>query len=102
MLRAGCFDRLRPLRVAPCSSANRRPGGASRPGMGDPRARTQHSGRVCLLVVLSRVVPGLPLVVAANRDERFDRPATPMAILRAVGPRRLGGRDDKAGGTWLA
>jgi len=57
---------------------------------------------MCLLVVLSRVVPGFPLIVAANRDERLDRPAVPMDVLRATAPRTLGGRDGLAGGTWLA
>ncbi|HEY5272063.1 MAG TPA: NRDE family protein [Acidimicrobiales bacterium] len=57
---------------------------------------------VCLLVVCSRVVPSFPLVVAANRDERLDRPATPITVLRESGPRVLGGRDELAGGTWLA
>lgn len=57
---------------------------------------------VCLLVVLSRVVPGLPLVVAANRDERLDRPATAWTVLRAASPLVVGGRDEVAGGTWLA
>jgi uncharacterized protein with NRDE domain len=46
--------------------------------------------------------PDAPLVVAANRDERTDRPATPMTVLRTSDPRILGGRDDLAGGTWLA
>lgn len=63
---------------------------------------TRRQSDVCLLIVLARVVPGLPLVVAANRDERLDRPATPMVILRAAGPRILGGRDEVEGGTWLA
>jgi uncharacterized protein with NRDE domain len=57
---------------------------------------------VCLLVVCSRVVPGFPLVVAANRDERLDRPATAITVLRENAPRILGGRDELAGGTWLA
>jgi uncharacterized protein with NRDE domain len=57
---------------------------------------------VCLLVVCSRVVSGFPLVVAANRDERLDRPATAIAVLRQREPRILGGRDELAGGTWLA
>ncbi|HEV8064732.1 MAG TPA: NRDE family protein [Acidimicrobiales bacterium] len=57
---------------------------------------------MCLLIVLSGVVPTLPLVVAANRDERVDRPATAMTVLGAGGPRILGGRDELAGGTWLA
>lgn len=56
---------------------------------------------MCLLVVLSRVVPGAPLVVAANRDERLARPAEPMAVLGDE-PRIVGGRDLVAGGTWLA
>jgi len=49
-----------------------------------------------------RVVSGAPLIVAANRDERFDRPAIPMTVLRSSGPRILGGQDQLAGGTWLA
>jgi uncharacterized protein with NRDE domain len=57
---------------------------------------------MCLLIVLSRVLPEMPLVVVGNRDERFDRPAEPMAVLREDDPRTLGGRDLVAGGTWLA
>jgi uncharacterized protein with NRDE domain len=56
---------------------------------------------VCLLVVCSRAVPGFPLVVAANRDERLDRPATAFTVFREREPRILGGRDELAGGTWL-
>ncbi len=48
------------------------------------------------------VVPDAPLIVAANRDERLDRPAVPMTVLREREPRILGGRDELAGGTWLA
>ena len=57
---------------------------------------------VCLLVLLFGVDPDAPLVVAANRDERLDRPAVAMTVLAEGGPRILGGRDNKAGGTWLA
>ena len=57
---------------------------------------------MCLLVVLSRVVRGAPLVVAANRDERYSRPSQSIAVLRVAAPRILGGRDGLAGGTWLA
>lgn len=57
---------------------------------------------MCLLVVVSRLDPGAPLVVGANRDERVDRPAAAMTVLRSAGPRILGGRDEEAGGTWLA
>jgi uncharacterized protein with NRDE domain len=57
---------------------------------------------MCLLIAMSGVVDGAPLIMAANRDERLDRPAVPMTVLRDHGPRILGGRDELAGGTWLA
>lgn len=44
----------------------------------------------------------VPLVVAANRDELLERPALAMTVLRDAPPRILGGRDELAGGTWLA
>jgi uncharacterized protein with NRDE domain len=55
-----------------------------------------------LLVMLSRVDPDAPLVVAANRDERLERPARAMTVLSEGPPRILGGHDALAGGTWLA
>jgi uncharacterized protein with NRDE domain len=57
---------------------------------------------VCLLVVAFRILPGTPLLIGANRDEFLNRPADSMAVLHPAGPRRLGGRDHQAGGTWLA
>jgi uncharacterized protein with NRDE domain len=57
---------------------------------------------VCLLIALFQVVPSAPLIVAANRDERYDRPAVAITTLREAQPRVLGGRDEVAGGTWLA
>ena len=57
---------------------------------------------MCLLVFAWKTEPGFPLVVAANRDERLDRPAHAICMLQDRGPRILGGRDDLAGGTWLA
>lgn len=57
---------------------------------------------MCLLVFAWQTEPGSPLIVAANRDERLDRPAHSLCVLRDSGPRVLGGRDDLAGGTWLA
>jgi uncharacterized protein with NRDE domain len=57
---------------------------------------------MCLLVALSRVVPGVPLVVAANRDELLARPSVTMTVLRPAAPELVGGRDAVAGGTWLA
>jgi len=57
---------------------------------------------VCLLIVMSRLVPDWPLIVAANRDERLDRPTAAVGHLPSLGPRTLGGTDLLAGGTWLA
>jgi len=57
---------------------------------------------MCLLVVVSRLDPGAPLVVGANRDEQLARPAVAMTVLGDARPRILGGRDEEAGGTWLA
>lgn len=52
--------------------------------------------------MMFQVVPDAPLIVAANRDERYDRPAVAMTVLRDRDPRIIGGRDEEAGGTWLA
>lgn len=55
-------------------------------------------------VILSRQ-PGAewPLLLAANRDERLDRPwAPPAAHWPTDWPGRIGGRDATAGGTWMA
>ncbi len=57
---------------------------------------------MCLLIALFKVVPSEPLIVAANRDELYERPAVAITTLRKAGPRVLGGRDEVAGGTWLA
>src|SRR3954470_18453916 len=59
---------------------------------------------MCLLILISGVVPGMPLIVAANRDERRARPTVPMTRLDdgAGGLAILGGRDEVGGGTWLA
>lgn len=57
---------------------------------------------MCLLITLFQVMPGAPLIVAANRDERLDRPAVPATVLHEHSPRVLGGQDLLAGGTWLA
>ena len=56
---------------------------------------------MCTLAIFVRQLPGLPLVIAANRDEFLDRAATAPALL-SLSPRIVGGRDLRAGGTWLA
>ena len=55
---------------------------------------------MCTLVVLHRVHPELPVVLAANRDELFARQTEGPQIL-VDDPRVVGGRDVVAGGTWL-
>jgi uncharacterized protein with NRDE domain len=56
---------------------------------------------MCLLVLAWRAHPRYPLIVAANRDEYHERPSAPLA--RWDGPAGIvGGRDLRAGGTWLA
>ncbi|HEY2213768.1 MAG TPA: NRDE family protein [Acidimicrobiales bacterium] len=57
---------------------------------------------MCLLIAASRIIPGTPLLVAANRDEFLDRPASPFTVLADGDVRILGGRDEQSGGTWLA
>jgi uncharacterized protein with NRDE domain len=57
---------------------------------------------VCLLLFAWQTEPSYPLMVAANRDERLDRPARSFCVMREHHPRMLGGLDDVAGGTWLA
>jgi uncharacterized protein with NRDE domain len=56
---------------------------------------------MCTLIVLHRCVSGRPLVVAANRDEFFARPAEGPAIRSAQSGRILAPRDLEAGGTWV-
>lgn len=56
---------------------------------------------MCLVVVAFRAGPGLPLLVAANRDEFHARP-TQGADWWPDSPDIVGGRDLQAGGTWLA
>ncbi len=56
---------------------------------------------MCTLIVGHRVQSGSPLIVGANRDEAFGRPASPPAIVEEGGRRMLAPRDELAGGTWL-
>jgi len=55
---------------------------------------------MCILLVAYEADPAYPLIIAANRDELYDRPASP-AHWWPDAPRVLAGRDQKAGGTWL-
>jgi len=55
---------------------------------------------MCLIVFAWRVIPGMPLVAAANRDEFFERPAAPAGWWQDH-PDVYAGRDLHAGGTWI-
>ena len=55
---------------------------------------------MCLILLAHRVFAGFPLVLAANRDEFFERP-TASAGYWPDAPDILGGRDLAQGGTWL-
>jgi uncharacterized protein with NRDE domain len=55
---------------------------------------------MCLVVIAVRPVPGLALVVAANRDELHARPSSALAAWPDA-PQIVAGRDLEAGGTWL-
>jgi len=55
---------------------------------------------VCTLALYFKSFEEYPFVVAANRDEHYDRPSAPPALLNAD-PAILAGRDLRAGGTWL-
>lgn len=55
---------------------------------------------MCLILVSYRTHPEYPLIVAANRDESYERPASPAAFWNDH-PHIYGGRDLEQGGTWL-
>jgi len=55
---------------------------------------------MCLLLISYNCHPVYPLIVAANRDEFYDRP-TEKAHFWKDHPELLAGRDLEAGGTWL-
>src|SRR5262249_10269236 len=55
---------------------------------------------MCLLAIFYRTLPDAPLLVAANREEFFDRPFLPPHVQgREV--KFLAGLDVRARGTWL-
>jgi uncharacterized protein with NRDE domain len=56
---------------------------------------------VCTLLIWKHQHPEYPIIVAANRDEFEGRPSTDPLRLREH-PLVVGGRDEVAGGTWLA
>ncbi|WP_295993970.1 NRDE family protein [Rugamonas sp.] len=55
---------------------------------------------MCLIVFAWQVIPGIPLIAAANRDEFYAR-ATAPASAWPEHPHIYAGRDLKAGGSWM-
>lgn len=55
---------------------------------------------MCLIIFAFRSHREYPLIIAANRDEFYDRP-TAEASFWEDAPEVLGGRDLKEGGTWM-
>lgn len=55
---------------------------------------------MCLLAIQYQLVPESPILVAANREEYYERESLPPAI-QSGKPRVLCGVDQLAGGTWL-
>jgi uncharacterized protein with NRDE domain len=55
---------------------------------------------MCLLLLAVQKHPDYKLLLAANRDEYYDRPTAPAAFWNEA-PQLLAGKDLRAGGTWL-
>ncbi len=55
---------------------------------------------MCLLALHFLTVPHAPIVIAANREERYDRPSAPPA-LRGDDSKVMCGLDEEAGGAWF-
>lgn len=56
---------------------------------------------MCTLIAIHRAVPGRWLIVAANRDEFFDRPSEGPAVRTGQEIPLVAPMDIRAGGTWL-
>lgn len=55
---------------------------------------------MCILAIQYKLVAESPILVAANREEFYERPSLPPSI-QSGKPRILCGADERAGGTWL-
>ncbi len=61
---------------------------------------TRYIRGMCTIVAVRGVRPDLPLVLATNRDEFYERPST-SAMRLLDEPVTIGGRDLLAGGSWM-
>jgi hypothetical protein len=57
---------------------------------------------LCTVILLRRPGHAWPLLLAANRDERLDRPWDPPAAHWPAHPGLIAGRDRSGGGSWMA
>jgi uncharacterized protein with NRDE domain len=64
------------------------------------RSDLSYHSRVCTILVLRGVRADFPLIVATNRDEFYARETAGPGVLLEH-PRTVGGRDLRAGGTWM-
>jgi uncharacterized protein with NRDE domain len=55
---------------------------------------------MCFIVFAYKVHPSYRFIAAANRDEYYERPTSPVAFWEDA-PQVLAGRDLKEGGTWM-
>ncbi|MDY7025503.1 MAG: NRDE family protein [Pseudomonadota bacterium] len=56
---------------------------------------------MCILAVAYQVIDSFPLVLIGNRDEFYHRPTQALHRWQIDQQTLIGGRDAKAGGTWL-
>ena len=61
---------------------------------------TQIETDMCIMMLQYKMRSDYPIVLAANRDEYYNRESQAPSLLHAA-PMIWGGRDLKAGGTWL-
>jgi uncharacterized protein with NRDE domain len=55
---------------------------------------------MCTIVAVNRIHPEFPVIIAANRDELYERPSSGPRLLSRH-PRSIGGLDLREEGTWL-
>lgn len=56
---------------------------------------------MCTIVVINHHYKEFPLVIAANRDEDYNRPSSVVQVLAREPHLIVGGKDELKGGTWL-
>ena len=62
--------------------------------------RKSQRNKMCLIFLSFNQHPDYPLIIAANRDEFYDRPASSIGLWPEY-PNILAGKDLTGGGTWL-